>query len=69
MTIYIPVLNVCLGVQCTFFQSENFTTDMRSCQKEIAQQKENGKKKGMTVEAICVDVNIVEERKTNVTYN
>jgi hypothetical protein len=42
---------------------------MRSCQKEIAQQKENGKKKGMTVEAICVDVNIVEERKTNVTYN
>jgi len=64
MTIYIPVLYVCLGLQCTFFQSETFTTDLQNCKNEIAQQKENGKKQGMKVDAICVDVNIVEEKRT-----
>lgn len=62
MTIYIPVLYVCLGLQCTFFQSETFTTDMQGCKKEIEQQKEDGQKRGFTVDAICVDVNVPKEK-------
>jgi hypothetical protein len=62
MTIYIPLLYICLGVQCEFFQSESYTLDEKKCEQEIIQQKTELIKQGRTVEAICVDVDIKLER-------
>jgi hypothetical protein len=64
MTIYIPLLYICLGVQCEFFQSESYTLDEKKCQQEITQQRSELIKQGKTVEAICVDVNIQLEKKS-----
>ena len=65
MTIYIPLLYICLGVQCEFFQSESYTLDEKKCEQEITQQKSELTKQGKTVEAICVDVDIKLERQIN----
>ena len=65
MTIYIPLLYICLGVQCEFFQSESYTLDEKKCEQEITQQKSELTKQGRTVEAICVDVDIKLERQIN----
>jgi 3-phosphoglycerate kinase len=65
MTIYIPLLYICLGVQCEFFQSESYTLDEKKCEQEIIQQKTELIKQGKTVEAICVDVDIKLERQIN----
>lgn len=64
MTIYIPLLYICLGVQCEFFQSESYTLDEKKCEQEITQQRSELIKQGKTVEAICVDVNIQLEKKS-----
>lgn len=68
MTIFIPLLYICLGVQCEFFQSESYTLNETKCEQEIAQQKTELIKQGRTVEAICVDVNIQLEKK-NIEVN
>jgi len=68
MTIYIPLLYICIGLECAFFQSEIYTLDEKKCEKEIAQQKIELIKQDKTVEAICVDVKIQMEKKTDVTY-
>lgn len=65
MTIFIPLLYICLGVQCEFFQSESYTLDETKCEQEITQQKSELIKQGRTVEAICVDVDIKLERQIN----
>ena len=65
MTIYIPLLYICLGVQCEFFQSESYTLDEKKCEQEIIQQKTELIKQGRTVEAICVDIEIKLERKND----
>jgi hypothetical protein len=62
VTIYIPLLYICLGVQCEFFQSESYTLNETKCEQEIAQQKTELIKQGRTVEAICVDIEIKLER-------
>ena len=62
MTIYIPLLYICLGVQCEFFQSESYTLNETKCEQEIIQQKTELIKQGKTVEAICVDIEIKLER-------
>ena len=66
--IYIPVLYICIGLDCAFFQSEIYTLNEQKCEQEIAQQKSELIKQGRTVEAICVDVKINLEKKSNVTY-
>ena len=67
MTIYIPLLYICLGVQCEFFQSESYTLNETKCEQEIAQQKIELIKQGRTVEAICVDIEIKLERTKDAT--
>ena len=62
MTIFIPLLYICLGVQCEFFQSDSYTLDEKKCEQEIIQQKTELIKQGKTVEAICVDIEIKLER-------
>ena len=68
MTIYIPLLYICIGLECEFFQSEVYTLDEKKCEQEIAQQKIELIKQDKTVEAICVDVKIQVEKKIDVTY-
>jgi hypothetical protein len=65
MTIYIPLLYICVAMECKFFQSEIYTLDKQKCEQEIAQQKIEITKQGNTVEAICVDVDIKLERQIN----
>ena len=67
MIIYIPLLYICMGLECGFFQSEVYTLDEKKCEQEIAQQKSELIKKGRTVQAICIDIKILE-KKSNVTY-
>jgi hypothetical protein len=65
MTIYIPLLYICIALECKFFQSEIYTLDKQKCEQEIAQQKIEITKQGNTVEVICVDVDIKLERQIN----
>lgn len=58
MTFYIPLLYICMGLKCGFFQSENYTTDEQNCEQEIAQKKIEYTKQGAKVETICVDITI-----------
>ncbi len=68
MMIYIPVLYICIGLDCAFFQSEIYTLNEQKCEQEITQQKSELIKQGRTVQAICVDVKINLEKKSDVTY-
>jgi hypothetical protein len=68
MTIYIPLLYICIGLECAFFQSEIYTLDEKKCEQEITQQKSELIKLGRTVQAICVDIKIQLEKKSDVTY-
>lgn len=65
MTIYIPLLYICIALECKFFQSETYTLNKQKCEQEIAQQKSEIIKQGNTVEAICIDMDIKLERKNN----
>ena len=65
MTIYIPLLYICIALECKFFQSEIYTLDKQNCEQEIAQQKIEITKQGNTVQVICVDMEIKLERQTN----
>lgn len=61
MTIYVPLLYICMAGQCGFFQSENYTTNEQHCEQEIANKKAEYTASGVTVQAICIDINL--ERK------
>jgi 3-phosphoglycerate kinase len=63
MTIYIPLLYICFGLKCVFLQSESFTIDEQKCEQEIAQKKDEFFTAGATVQAICVDINVKNERE------
>lgn len=59
MTIYVPVLYICMGAQCGFFQSETYTLDEQNCLTEIEQKKADYP--SAKIDGICVDIKI--ERK------
>lgn len=65
MTIYIPLLYICMGVNCEFLQSEDYTLNEQKCLQEIAQKKIEYTEQGKTAEAICIDIDIKLERKSN----
>lgn len=62
MTIYIPLLYICIAMECKFFQSEIYTLDKQKCEQEIAQQKIEITKQGNTVEVVCIDMEIKLEQ-------
>jgi len=68
MTIYIPLLYICIAMECKFFQSEIYTLDKQKCEQEIAQKKIEIIKLGNRVEAICIDMDIELEKKQD-KYN
>jgi hypothetical protein len=65
MTIYIPLLYICLALECGFFQSSTYTLSEQKCSDEIEKQKIELIKQGRTVQAICVDANI-QFKKQNI---
>ena len=67
MTIYIPLLYICIAMECKFFQSETYTLSKQNCEQEIAQQKIEITKQGNTVDAICVDMEVKVD-KYNTIY-
>ena len=56
MTIYIPVLYICLGLQCEFFQSEIYYVEEQKCSQEIDKRK--AESKATKIEGICVDIKL-----------
>lgn len=67
MTIFIPLLYICIEAKCGFFQSQNYILDEQKCLQEIDEKKIEFTKQGATVEAICVDMKINLEKRINVT--
>lgn len=63
MTIYIPVLYICMGLKCGFFQSENYTLDEQNCLQEVSQKKAEYASDKATVEGICVDIKLNLQKK------
>ena len=58
MTVYIVVLYVCAGLRCEFLQSETRSNDKRLCQTEVEQQIERGKREGLKIDGVCIDVDL-----------
>jgi len=58
MTIYVPLLYICMAGQCGFFQSENYTPNEQHCEQEIANKKAEYTTPTVTVQAICVDIKL-----------
>ena len=58
MTIYIVVLYVCVGLRCEFLQSETRTYDKQVCETEVTQQIERGKRQGLKIDGVCIDVDL-----------
>lgn len=56
MTIFIPVLYICLGLQCEFFQSEIYYVQEQKCLEEINKRK--AESKATKIEGICVDIEL-----------
>jgi hypothetical protein len=54
-----------MGVNCEFLQSEDYTLNEQKCLQEIAEKKIEITKQGNKVEAICIDIDIKLERKSN----
>jgi hypothetical protein len=54
-----------MGVNCEFLQSEDYTLNEQKCLQEIAEKKIEYAKQGKTAEAICIDIDIKLERKSN----
>jgi len=65
VTIYIPLLYICMGINCEFLQSEDYTLNEQKCLQEIAEKKIEFTKQGKTAEAICIDIDVKLERKSN----
>lgn len=61
MTIYIPLLYICMGLQCEFFQSEIYYIDEQKCSQEIDRRK--AESSATKIEAICIDMEIKLEQK------
>lgn len=68
MTIYIPLLYICMELKCGFFQSENYTLNEQKCEQEITQKKSEYTKQGAKVEAVCIDIDIKTERKQDESF-
>jgi hypothetical protein len=56
MTIYIPLLYICFGVQCGFFQSETYTLSEQDCLQEV--QGKKAEYPTAKIEGTCVDIKL-----------
>jgi len=61
MSIFIPVLYICMNGHCEFFQQNAYYTDRQKCIAVVMEKKEEFIKMGATVDVTCIDL-IVKKR-------
>lgn len=58
MIIYIPLLYLCMEMQCGFFQSQSYSLDEQVCLQEVKDRIAEYSTKDIKVIGICVDMKI-----------
>jgi len=61
MSIFIPVLYICMNGHCEFLQQLTHYTDRQQCMAVVMEKKEEFIKMGATVDVTCIDL-IVKKR-------
>ena len=61
MSIFIPVLYICMNGHCEFFQQHAHYTDQQKCLAIVTAKKEEFIKMGATVDATCMEL-VVQKR-------
>jgi len=61
MSIFIPVLYICMNGHCEFFQQLAHYTDRQQCMAVVMEKKREFIKMGATVDATCIDL-VVQKR-------
>ena len=61
MSIFIPVLYICMNGHCEFLQQLSHYTDRQQCMAAVQVKKQEFVKMGATVDATCIDL-IVQKR-------
>jgi hypothetical protein len=61
VSIFIPVLYICLNGHCEFLQQLTHYTDRQQCMTAVRSKKQEFIKMGATVDATCIDL-VVQKR-------
>jgi len=61
VSIFIPVLYICLNGHCEFLQQLTHYTDRQQCMAIVQEKKQEYVKMGATVDVTCIDL-IVQKR-------
>ena len=61
MSIFIPVLYICMNGHCEFFQQLTHYTDRQQCMAVVMEKKQEFIKMGAKVDVTCIDL-IVQKR-------
>jgi hypothetical protein len=61
MSIFIPVLYICMNGHCEFLQQLTHYTDRQQCMAIVQEKKQEFVKMGATVDVTCIDL-IVQKR-------
>ena len=61
MSIFIPVLYICMNGHCEFLQQLTHYTDRQQCMETVQAKKQEFIKLGATVDVTCIDL-IVQKR-------
>lgn len=58
MTIYIPLLYICLGLKCQFLQANAFSLDEKSCLQVVRLKESQLITEGFKVDTMCVTMKV-----------
>ena len=61
MTIYIPLLYICLGLKCQFLQANSYSVDENSCLQVVQQKEIELISKGYKVDTMCVSMKVAND--------
>jgi len=61
MSIFIPVLYICISGHCEFFQQNAHYIDKQQCMAIVTEKKEEYAKMGAIVDATCIEL-VVQKR-------
>jgi len=61
MSIFIPVMYICMNAHCEFLQQLSHYVDRQQCMKVVQIKKQDYIEMGATVDATCIDL-VVQKR-------
>jgi hypothetical protein len=64
VSIFIPVLYICMGGHCEFMQQLSHYTDRQQCMTAVRAKKQDYIGLGATVDATCIDL-VVQKRSSH----